>query len=312
MSRSRLTSVFIGFLLVLTAGIAPVGADHTGNVNDLPARIDLPDGFQPEGIDSWGPHLFTGSLATGAIWTANARTGEGRLLIPGVKGGIAVGLHLDRRGRLWVAGGPNQTIKVYNVRTGDLLRTYTFPTTGFVNDLVITRWAVYATDSVNQQLAVVPLRHGGRLPPSSAATTMPLAGEIHFTTGFNANGIVEHNGFLILVMTNTGELFRVNPRTGFAKTIDTGGYSLVNGDGLELRHGTLYVANNTLNLVSVLRLSHGSLRARLKGEISSPGLEQPTGVTTTVGALWAVNARFATPPSATSEYWITRLPRRPS
>jgi hypothetical protein len=312
MSRSRLWSLVLSLVFVLTAAVAPVAlADHGGGVNNLRAQINLPDGFQPEGIDSTGHHLYTGSLANGAIYTANARTGKGHILVAGVAGRLAVGLHLDGHGRLWVAGGPNQTIRVYRVRTGNLLRTYTFPTTGFVNDLVITPRAVYATDSINQQLAVVPLRRDGRLPPSSAATTMPLTGDIHFVAGFNANGIVRHGGFLIVVQTNTGGLFRVNPRTGVARTINTGAANLTNGDGLELRNGRLYVANNTLNLVTVLRLSHESLRARSDGNITSPKLEQPTGVSVTLGALWAVNARFATPPTATTPYWITRLPRRP-
>ena len=77
---------------------------------------------------------------------------------------MAVGLHIDWRGRLWVAGGNNHTVRVYNALTGRLLETYTFPTAGFINDLAITRKAVYATDSNNRQLAVVPLGSGGRLP----------------------------------------------------------------------------------------------------------------------------------------------------
>jgi hypothetical protein len=316
MSLSRLSSLLVSILLslilVLVAAVAPVAAQSRHDAKrNLPARINLPDGFQPEGIDSAGRHLFTGSLANGGIWTANARTGKGRLLVPGVKGQLAVGLHLDGRGRLWVAGGPNKTIRVYKVRSGDLLRTYTFPTSGFVNDLAITRTAVYATDSFNQQLAVVPLGHEGRLLPSTAATTMALTGDIKFTTGFNANGIVSRRGFLILVQTNTGMLFRVNPRTGFSRTIDTGGHGLINGDGLELRGRTLYVVINQANRVAVLRLSHGSLRARFMGNITSRRLSVPTGATVTLGALWVVNARFNTPPTPNTHYWITRLPLRP-
>jgi DNA-binding beta-propeller fold protein YncE len=315
MSTSRLTrlsSLFLGLVLVLTAAAAPVTA-HGGHdgIGDLPARIDLPDGFQPEGIESWGRHLYSGSLANGAIWKADAKTGNGRILVPGVPGQAAAGLHLDHWGRLWVAGGPNKTIRVYKARTGKLLETYTFPTTGFINDLDITRNAVYATDSLNQQLAVVPLRRWGKLPPSSAATVKPLSGDIQYTTGFNANGIVASHGFLILVQSNTGLLFRVNPRTGEATKIDTGGYSLTFGDGLELNGSTLYVVRNQLNLVAVLRLSHRKRDARFIGEITSPDLSVPTTATKSLGALWVVNARFGTPPTPTTDYWITRLPLRP-
>jgi hypothetical protein len=309
---SLLSSVFLGLVLVLGVAVVPVAArgDHAA-AGGLPARINLPDGFQPEGIDSFGPRLFTGSLANGAIWTASARTGNGRFLVTGVKGQVAVGLHVDGRGRLWVAGGPNQTIRVYRLRSGNLLRTYTFPTTGFVNDLVITRRAVYATDSFNQQLAVVPLGRNGRLLPASAATTMPLTGAIQFTTGFNANGIVAHGGFLILDQTNTGLLFRVNPHTGFTRMIRTGGRTFVNADGLKLRGRTLYVVVNQSNLVAVLRLGPRLLHGRFIGNITSPLLDVPTGVTATLGKLWAVNARFDVTPTSSTPYWITRLPRRP-
>jgi hypothetical protein len=313
MSRSRLFAVLLSAMLVLTAAVVPVAAHGGGggHVATLPSRIDLPDGFQPEGIESTGRFLYAGSLVDGAIWRADAKTGAGRILVPGVAGQAAAGLHIDRWGRLWVAGGPNKTIRVYNSRTGHLLRTYTFPTTGFINDLDITRNAVYATDSVNQQLAVVPLRRWGKLPPSSAARTLPLTGDIHYTTGFNANGIAARGGSLILVQSNTGLLFKVNPKSGLAKTIDTGGYSVSFGDGLELRGGTLYVVRNQLNLVAVLRLSHSLRKARLVGEITSPDLSVPTTATTTLGALWVVNARFGTPPTPTTDYWITRLPLRP-
>jgi hypothetical protein len=314
MTISRISAALVALVLLMTVAVAPVAAHHNqgDGVRSLPTQINLPDGFQPEGITSSGRNLYTGSLANGAIYKANAKTGAGRIIVPGVAGRLAVGLHIDRWGRLWVAGGPNQTIRVYKARTGKLLRTYTFPTAGFVNDLVITRKAVYATDSFNAQLLVVPLRHGGRLAPASAAKTKALTGDIVVVPGeFNANGIVERSGRLILVQSNAGLLFRVNERTGVATKIDTGGYSLANGDGLTLRGGRLYVANNNLNLIAVLNLSRNSLRARLDGEIKSAGLEQPTGVNVALGALWAVNARFATPATPTTPYWITRLPLRP-
>ena len=170
----------------------------------LAEPIDLPDGFQPEGITSGlssrfggSTKLFVGSRANGAIWKGSAKTGTGSILVP-AGSQAALGLHVDWRGRLWVAGGASQTIRVYNSKTGALLRSYSFPTTGFLNDLVITRSGVYATDSVNQQLAVVPFRHWskhsrhkwGRLPATSKAKTLALTGEIAYTTGFNANGIV--------------------------------------------------------------------------------------------------------------------------
>ena len=86
-------------------------------VTPLPSRIDLPAGFQPEGITSVGKTLYVGSLVDGAIWHGSAKTGKGQVVIPGVAGQSAAGLHVDWRGRLWVAGATDHTIRVYNLRS---------------------------------------------------------------------------------------------------------------------------------------------------------------------------------------------------
>jgi DNA-binding beta-propeller fold protein YncE len=94
--------------------------------------------------------------------------------------------------------------------------------------------------------------------------------------------------------------------------IATGGYSVTNGDGLALRNGRLYVVRNQDNLVAVFNLGSDLLSAALVGEITSPGnLDVPTTATFALGKLWVVNARFNTPPTPTTPYWITRLPTSP-
>ena len=143
--------------------VVPGVAAHDGDPSDLPARIDLPNGWQPEGIESWGKWLYAGSLKDGAIWRANAKNGEGRIFVPGETGKVAVGLHLDRWGRLWAAGGPTGEVRVFNARNGKLLQTYTFgPGPMFLNDLDIARNRVVVTDSMNARVGVIPLRKDGR------------------------------------------------------------------------------------------------------------------------------------------------------
>ncbi len=321
----RRLALLLGLIMALSLVIVPAASANGPKHKPapLPAQIDLPNGFQPEGIGSglskkWGQSnkLYVGSLADGAIWRGSARTGTGSILVPGVAGQMALGLHVDWRGRLWVAGGANKTIRVYNAKTGALLRTYTFPTAGFLNDLVITRKGVYATDSFTQQLAVVPFgkwsthsHHAwGKLPATTKAKVLPLTGaDITYGADFNGNGIVAKYGWLIMVKSNTGQLFRINPRTGASKLIDTHGYSVANGDGLLLRGRWLYVVRNQNNLVAVLKLGLLLKSARLLGEITSPGLDVPTTATFAAGKLWAVNARFTTPPTPTTPYWITKL-----
>lgn len=324
---TRRLTLILGLTTTLLLTAVPIVGAHDGDRSGerfgqlsaaaaLPSRIDLPTGFQPEGITS-GFHgrLYVGSVANGAIWRGSAKSGEGRVLVAGVEGRQAAGLHLDWRGRLWVAGANNHTVRVYNALTGRLLRTYEFPTAGFINDLVITRRAVYATDSNNAQLAVIPLGRFGRLPATSAAKLLPLTGDFAIQTGFNANGIVAKGGWLILVQSNTGLLFRVDPRTGATRRIDTAGYSVTNGDGLALRNGKLYVVRNQNNLVAVLNLGSDLLSASLVGEITSPAppnnLDVPTTATFALDRLWVVNARFGVASPATQPYWIIRLSTTP-
>ena len=104
-------------------------------------------GFQPEGIAiGKGPYAYLGSLADGDIYRANLRTGKGRVISQG-PGTPSVGLKLDRRGVLYVAGGPSGTARTVNLKTGRV-SSYTL-TTGpsFINDVVLTRKAAWFTDS---------------------------------------------------------------------------------------------------------------------------------------------------------------------
>ncbi|MGZ8438222.1 MAG: superoxide dismutase, partial [Candidatus Limnocylindrales bacterium] len=166
--------------------------------------------------------------------------------------------------------------------------------------------------SNNQQLAVIPLGRFGRLPDPSKAKLLPLTGDYVVGSGFNANGIVARGGWLITDQTNTGKLFRIDPRTGATRLIDTGGYTVANGDGLALRNGRLYAVRNQDNLVAVLTLGSDLLSASLVGEITSVGnLDVPTTATFALDRLWVVNARFNTTPTSTTPYWITRLPLNP-
>ena len=55
-------------LCVALAGIAAVVATSVaGAQNAFPNRIELPNGFQPEGIAIAGDQFFTGSIPTGAV-----------------------------------------------------------------------------------------------------------------------------------------------------------------------------------------------------------------------------------------------------
>jgi sugar lactone lactonase YvrE len=175
--------------IAVAAGVAALGGFPAAAGPAFPEKIDLPNGFAPEGIAIGHGHTFyVGSIPTGAIYRGDLRTGEGRVLVPAAPGRQAIGLDVDRNERLFVAGGPTGRAFVYDGRSGELLAEYVLTTNPtFVNDVVVTPDGAYFTDSFQQQLYRVPLGPGGAL--GASAETIPLSGDIAFVSGFNLNGI---------------------------------------------------------------------------------------------------------------------------
>jgi outer membrane protein assembly factor BamB len=303
------TCAVVAVLALATFQASPAAARH--GHHHLPHTIDLPNGWQPEGITTDGKSVYSGSLADGAIFRADARTGHGKILAAGATGRVAAGLDYDqRRDLLWVVGGPTGEIRAQDADNGKVLATYEFPsaTPRFLNDVVVTRHAVFATDSFNQELVVIPLRSGGsrHLPGASAATTLPLTGDVVFQDGFNLNGIVESHHMLVSVQSNTGLLFAIDEATGESRTIDLGGTSLTGGDGLELDGRLLYVGRNQ-GEVDAVRLSRSLTSGHLVATITDPTFDVPTTVALARHSLYVINARFNTPPTPDTPYWITRV-----
>jgi hypothetical protein len=309
--------------------LAPAEARRGGHhPAAVPDRIDLPDGWRPEGITTDGKRLYVGSLADGAIWVADPRSGNGRVLAEGSPGRVAVGVDYDRRRDvLWVAGGATGEVRAQDADTGALLATYAFPspdaTPRFLNDLTVTKRGVYVTDSRHAELAVVPLgrkhhrghdrghgHHGSDLPPADAAQVLPLTGDLVLQEGNNLNGIVDLDHWLVAVQSNAGKLLRISPRTGETTEIDLGGATLVNGDGLEPGHGRLYVLRNRDNLIVPVRLHRRATEGSVQTAITDSGLDVPSTAARLHHSLYAVNARFSTTPTPATPYWITRVDLR--
>jgi streptogramin lyase len=302
-------------LLALAALVAPATAAAHGR--SLPDTIPLPDGFRPEGIEiSKHGTIYVGSIPTGAIWRGDVRTGKGSVLVPGATGRAAIGIELDGHGRLWVAGGPTGKAFVYSASSGKLLATYQLTTAAatFVNDVVVTRDAAYFTDSTNPVVYKVRIGRHGKLKGQSGVSSLPLSGDIEYVTGPdagpNANGIEAARGVLIIVQSNKGLLFKVNPRTGVARQVDLGGETVANGDGLLLQGRTLWVVQNRLNLVAKVQLSHKLGSGRVVKRISDPDFDIPSTIAGFKGALYVVNARFSTPPTPDTEYAVVKVDGR--
>src|SRR5918911_2332917 len=183
----RIRSLAKAAMALLLAGL--VGMPLTALAASRPKIIPLPRGWQPEGIATRheGSVFFAGSLATGAIFKGNLRSGEGRVFIPPKPGRVAVGLKV-RRGMLFVAGGPTGEAYVFDAASGAELATFQLARgTTFINDVAVTAEAAWFTDSFNQRLYKLPIRGRGKF---GAPRTLPLTGDINFVPGqFNANGI---------------------------------------------------------------------------------------------------------------------------
>lgn len=306
----RARSALLVTVAVAATLLAPASAAAPPD-EPFPARFDLPDGFLPEGIAIGpGPTAWFGSRADGDIYEVDLRTGLGDVVSQG-QGTASVGLKSDRRGRLFVAGGPAGDGRVVSQDSGDIVASYQFTTgTSFVNDVVLTKSAAWFTDSANPQLYAVPLAPNGGLPESDDVMTLPLGGEWVQGQGFGANGITQtpDRSALLVVHSASGLLYRVDPGTGVATVVDLGGASLANGDGMLLLGRTLYVVQNQLDQVAVVSLDRAGTTGQVVRTITSPDFDIPTTVAKFGRWLYLPNARFTTPPTPDTPYWVTRVP----
>jgi sugar lactone lactonase YvrE len=307
---SRQRSIIV--LLLFAIGFLTMGA---ASAQSFPDVIPLPNGFRPEGIASGtGTTFYVGSIPTGAVYRGDLRTGEGAVLVPAQAGRSSIGLKYDARtGLLFVAGGMTGNAYIYDGQTGANVAEIQLTTLpSFINDVVVTKDAAYFTNSFQPELYRVSLANNGELPPVPTSTAIPLGGDYQFTPGgFNANGIdaTPDGKTLIIVNSADGALYNVDPTTGVATLIDLGGGAVPNGDGIILQGKTLYVVQNVMNQIAVVELAPDFTSGTIVDTITSSAFRVPTTIAKFGEALYAVNARFDTPPTPSTEYEVVRVNR---
>ncbi|KUO14883.1 SMP-30/gluconolactonase/LRE family protein [Streptomyces dysideae] len=264
-----------------------------------PTQFPLPNGFRPEGIATGtAPFAYFGSLANGDIYRANLATGRGSVISKGLGAGHpSIGLKIDRRGRIFIAGGDSGEI-----RTGRIEKVYATGGT-FVNDVILTPDAAWFTDSFKAQLYRLALdRHGA----PGDVRTVPLSGDWQQGADFTANGIERTPDGSALLVVNAfaegGTLMRVDPRTGTAAAADLGTARIPNGDGLLLLGRTLYVVQQAQNAVDVFRLNAAGTKGTAIARITDPRFRIPTTVAAYGDRLYLPNARFDVEPTPDTEY----------
>ncbi|MEA2650725.1 MAG: hypothetical protein QOI85_446 [Chloroflexota bacterium] len=281
-------------LSVLTAGSIQAAA--------FPDRLELPDGFAPEGIATGRGHSFyAGSLAGAGIVRGDYRTGDTAPLV--TEGGPFVGMKVDARNQLWVAGGPAGNGHVFDAGTGATLATFPFTDeASFVNDVVVTREAAWFTDSFRGVIYRVDLGDGG-ISEVDLTTLAPAMANV-----FRLNGIdATPNGRTLVAVNSTdGELYRIDVSSGVATEIELG--ESLHADGILLEGHTLYAVRNQGN-VAVVELANDLSSGTVIDQLTDD-FDVPTTVARFGSSLYVVNARFrppGTPPPL--EFWVTRLDR---
>ncbi|MGH2819351.1 MAG: superoxide dismutase [Actinomycetota bacterium] len=292
--------------LVLTAAlVVPQASAQTAR----PRRIDLPRGFQPEGIATEGTTFYVGSIPSGRVYRGDLLTGEGAVLVRRRRNRAAIGLKVEGN-RLLVAGGSTGRAFVYDAATGDPVRAFRLARRNtFVNDVIVAGDVAWFTDSLKARLYRIRLRGGGGFGRPRARR---LRGAFRLREGFNVNGIEAARGGerLIIVQSNTGRLFRVNPGNMRARRIRLrGGRRVRGGDGLLLQDANrLWVvrggADNALTLV---RLRYSLRRGRIVRRVRRPSFDVPTTVAESGDFLAVVNARFGVSRPRQRRYWVSQL-----
>jgi len=301
----------VSLLLLLTTGCTLL-VRPAAQSTPLPDTLALPLGFRPEGIAiSPKGEFFVGSLGTladdnapivgGAIYRGDLQTGKGEILVEPAENQMAVGLTLDpRTNYLFVAGGMMGDVRVYNATSGELLHQYQVGGEGgLINDLAVLADGLYATDSFLTALYRIPLGADGQLVADAAGETITLSGDYAVGDGsypFQANGIVAtaDGEALIIVNSNTGKLYRVEPATGIATEISLGEDNVMFGDGLALAGTTLYVIENYANQIAVVELAPDLATGKVAQLITKEAyaFTIPTTAAQFGDALYVVNARY--------------------
>lgn len=300
-----------------TAGAATRSCDGR-----WPTTLELPDGFHPSGIAiGERPLAYFGSLLGGAIHRIDLATGTGTTIHPGTNPGtfdpryMAVGLAVDRRDRVFTAGGWGRLLKIHDGRTGALLRSYPVGAADTaVYAVTLTPDTAWFTDGFTPALFGLPLRRDGRLPEVDEVVTLRLTGDwVQGTTAGvpTASGITRTpDGQALLVMNlaaDGGSVFRVDPVSGVARKVDLGGVALPSVLGLA-RDGTTLYATPHDNGVAAFRLTPDGARATLLRQIADPRFDTPSAGAVHRGRLYVPNSRFPLPPAPDTRYTAVSVP----
>ena len=282
----------LGGVMVAAAMLPAVAA-----ADPRPGSYALPgDAVFPEGVtfEQQSGHYFVSSTTDGTIFRGELDEPEAEVFLePGSDGRTtAAGLEASD-GLLYVAGGGSGKMFVYETASAQLVDQFaTAASPTFINDVAVAKSGdAFFTDSLSPLLYRVFERETGL----EFETFLDFTGTVfEYQTGFNANGIVasQDGRYLIVVQSNTGELFRIDVETKEVVQVDLGPDTVMAGDGLELRGRSLYVVRNSAGVVAEVQLSGDFASGELLGETGDPSFRFPTTAAIARGRMLVVNSQF--------------------
>lgn len=321
----RLTLALLGALVVSVVAGVVAGAQSSVRVENnvreyiISEAVDDP-GKNPEGVvyDEKTRTYFTGGSTDGAIMRGKLNERRARVFLPpGTDGHTGIfGVNVDNEGRLYVATGSQGFLDVYDIETKELLVRFAPGGAGFVNDVEIApNGDVYFTDSFEPFIYRVRAEQvdSGNGNVDANVERFPLAPEVVYEPGFNANGIrfTPNGKFVVFSDINSDKLYRLTPTANPANREIMVNEPINAPDGLEfLNRDTLYAVNNEDDQVIKLRLSNNYLRGKVLSRTTSPEFRTPTAASLAPnGRLLMPNAEYFDASEPGPPYYVTSIPR---
>ena len=325
--------LFLSLMPIAVIALALPAASVGAADKPFPTRVYTLDGSSSEGFAiGKGPTAYNSS-PDGSIYKVDLQSGQGEVLVE-VQDPFdcfKLGMRIDdRTNYLFVAGCVYGNAFVYDADTGALIMEYQLNTSGefgVVNDLTITKDAVYFTDSFRPVLYRLPLSKDGEIPLNAgAATEIPLPEEFINSDPFccTGNGIVSApNGKTLIVgHSNLARLYRVDTASGDVEEIAIDGPLTGFLDGIAMQGDMLYIMTPydfpgppvSIDRIQVVELDKGHLSGTLVETITDPAnLDGVASGAIFGGSLYVNNARYAVefPPLPDTPFWVTKLKIRP-
>ncbi|WP_350279455.1 superoxide dismutase [Kribbella sp. HUAS MG21] len=294
-------------VLILAAATPMTTANATSVHRPTQYVVSNTPGDTPEGIEvTRDGTMYVTSVGTGAVYRGNTRSPKLSLFLPPGSDGrtSATGVHVDRWGRVLVAGASTSKLFLYDAG-GRLLDVQHSAEGAFLNDFTIVGDAVYVTDSAHNQVWRAPLTRAGLGKLEPWITRDRIQPKPYFL-----NGIVTDGRVLLVGEQGQDVTYRIDLRTKQVSVLDVPN-GILSGDGYLLEGHRLYAVHNAGGGKYVTRLAilNDDLTAATLVADSTPGAAgaTPTTIARDRGRLLWVNSQLDMAPG-TPPYTVSVVP----